>query len=101
MLDSAAELEVPLPLTSLTRQLFQAAIATGHGDEDICSTIKVLEGLPAWKSKAKARAHGAPTQRGTNGHKADGGQKARPSSKSSTPKTPFQYTLLHRALHIN
>ena len=45
MLDSAAELDVPLPLTSLTRQLFQAAIATGHGDEDICSTIKVLEGI--------------------------------------------------------
>ena len=45
MLDSAEELSVPLPLTALTRQVFQAAIATGHGDEDICSTIKVLEGL--------------------------------------------------------
>jgi 3-hydroxyisobutyrate dehydrogenase/2-hydroxy-3-oxopropionate reductase len=45
MLESAAELSVPLPLTSLTRQMFQAAIATGHGDEDICATIKVLEGL--------------------------------------------------------
>jgi len=45
MLESAAELDVPLPLTALTRQMFQAAIATGHGDEDICSTIKVLEGL--------------------------------------------------------
>ncbi|MBM3795074.1 MAG: NAD(P)-dependent oxidoreductase [Acidobacteria bacterium] len=45
MLQSAQELGVPLPLTSLTRQMFQAAIATGHGEEDICSTIKVLEGL--------------------------------------------------------
>jgi 3-hydroxyisobutyrate dehydrogenase/2-hydroxy-3-oxopropionate reductase len=45
MLDSAEELSVPLPLTALTRQMFQAAIATGHGDEDICSTIKVLEGI--------------------------------------------------------
>jgi len=45
MLDSGKELNVPLPLTSLTRQLFQAAISTGHGEEDICSTIKVLEGL--------------------------------------------------------
>jgi 3-hydroxyisobutyrate dehydrogenase/2-hydroxy-3-oxopropionate reductase len=45
MLDSAAELDVPVPLTAITRQMFQAAIATGHGDEDICSTIKVLEGL--------------------------------------------------------
>jgi len=45
MLESAEELTVPLPLTSLTRQIFQAAIARGHGDEDICSTIKVLEGI--------------------------------------------------------
>jgi 3-hydroxyisobutyrate dehydrogenase-like beta-hydroxyacid dehydrogenase len=43
MLDSGRELDVPLPLTSLTQQLFRAAIATGHADEDICSTIKVLE----------------------------------------------------------
>jgi 3-hydroxyisobutyrate dehydrogenase/2-hydroxy-3-oxopropionate reductase len=43
MLQSGEELQVPLPLTALTRQMFQAAIATGHGDEDICSTIKVLE----------------------------------------------------------
>jgi 3-hydroxyisobutyrate dehydrogenase/2-hydroxy-3-oxopropionate reductase len=45
MLESAAELNVPLPLTSLTRQMFQAAIAQGHGEEDICSTIKVLESI--------------------------------------------------------
>ncbi len=45
MMESAEELSIPLPLTALTRELFQAAIATGHGDEDICSTIKVLEGL--------------------------------------------------------
>lgn len=45
MLDSAEELGVPLQLTGLTRQLFQTAIAAGHGEEDICSTIKVLEKL--------------------------------------------------------
>jgi 3-hydroxyisobutyrate dehydrogenase-like beta-hydroxyacid dehydrogenase len=45
MLDSGKDLEVPLPLTSLTRQMFQMAIAEGHGDEDICSTIKVLEDM--------------------------------------------------------
>jgi len=45
MLDSGRELKVPLPLTGLTRQIFQAAIAQGHGDEDICSTIKVLESI--------------------------------------------------------
>jgi 3-hydroxyisobutyrate dehydrogenase/2-hydroxy-3-oxopropionate reductase len=45
MLESGQELGVPLVLTALTRQLFQTAIAAGHGDEDICSTIKVLEDL--------------------------------------------------------
>jgi 3-hydroxyisobutyrate dehydrogenase/2-hydroxy-3-oxopropionate reductase len=45
MLDSGKELGVPLLLTSLTRQLFQAAISEGYGDDDICSTIKVLEDL--------------------------------------------------------
>jgi 3-hydroxyisobutyrate dehydrogenase-like beta-hydroxyacid dehydrogenase len=45
MLDSASELQVPVPLTALTRQMFQASIAQGHGDEDICATIKVLEDL--------------------------------------------------------
>jgi 3-hydroxyisobutyrate dehydrogenase-like beta-hydroxyacid dehydrogenase len=43
MLESGQELNVPLLLTGLTRQLFQTAIAAGHGDEDICSTIRVLE----------------------------------------------------------
>ncbi len=43
MLESANELDVPLPLTGLTQQMFRAAIAKGHGEEDICSTIKVLE----------------------------------------------------------
>jgi len=40
-------------LTSLTRQMFQAAISTGHGDEDICSTIKVLEGLAGVEVKRR------------------------------------------------
>lgn len=43
MLESGEELDVPLPLTSLTQQVFRAAIARGYGDDDICSTIKVLE----------------------------------------------------------
>lgn len=43
MLETGAELGVPLPLTSLTRQLFQVAISEGYADEDMCSTIKVLE----------------------------------------------------------
>jgi 3-hydroxyisobutyrate dehydrogenase-like beta-hydroxyacid dehydrogenase len=53
MLDSAQALKVPLPLTALTRQVFQAAISTGHEDEDICSTIKVLEGLAGVEVKRR------------------------------------------------
>lgn len=43
MLETGNDLNVPLPLTSLTRQMFQMAIAKGVADEDMCSTIKVLE----------------------------------------------------------
>lgn len=43
MLETGSELGVPLPLTALTRQLFQVAISEGYADEDMCSTIKVLE----------------------------------------------------------
>ncbi|MEZ5399791.1 MAG: NAD(P)-dependent oxidoreductase [Bryobacteraceae bacterium] len=52
MLQSAQELDVPVPLTSLTQQMFRAAIATGHGEEDICATIKVLEGLTGTEVKS-------------------------------------------------
>jgi len=45
ILELGKELGVPLLLTGLTRQLFQTAIAAGHADDDICSTIKVLEEL--------------------------------------------------------
>jgi 3-hydroxyisobutyrate dehydrogenase/2-hydroxy-3-oxopropionate reductase len=45
MLETGAELGVPLPLTGLTRQLFQTAISEGYADVDMCSTIKVLERL--------------------------------------------------------
>ncbi len=52
MLESGKELGVPLLLTGLTRQLFQAAMAAGHADEDMCSTIKVLEELTDTEVKA-------------------------------------------------
>ena len=42
-LESARSADVPLPLTGLTQQMFQAAIAMGYGDDDMCSTIRVLE----------------------------------------------------------
>jgi len=49
MLDAGKDLAVPLPMTALTRQMFQMAIAEGHGEEDICSTIKVLEDMAGVK----------------------------------------------------
>lgn len=44
-LETGRELGVPLVLTSVTQQLFQAALSSGLADEDMCSSIKVLEGL--------------------------------------------------------
>ena len=54
MLDSAKDLDVPLPLTSLTQQVFRAAIARGYGDDDICSTIKVLEEIVGVEVKSQS-----------------------------------------------
>lgn len=53
MLESGKELEVPLLLTAITDQLFQATISGGHADEDICSTIKTLEGIAGVEVRAK------------------------------------------------
>ncbi len=55
MLETGAELGVPLPLTGLTRQLFQTAISEGHGDEDMCSTIKVLERVSGVEVKSLSK----------------------------------------------
>jgi len=43
-LETGRQLGVPLPATGLVQQMFQAAISMGYGDEDFCSTVKVLEG---------------------------------------------------------
>lgn len=43
MLESAEELRVPLPLTAVTQQMFRAALSKGLAEDDMCSTIKVLE----------------------------------------------------------
>ncbi|MBT9331565.1 NAD(P)-dependent oxidoreductase [Paracidobacterium acidisoli] len=45
MLESAAELNVPAPLTAISKQLLQAAIAKGYGEDDICGSIRVLEDI--------------------------------------------------------
>ena len=42
-LESAKALDLPLPLTAVTEQMLQAAIAKGWGDDDFCSVIRVLE----------------------------------------------------------
>jgi 3-hydroxyisobutyrate dehydrogenase-like beta-hydroxyacid dehydrogenase len=44
-LDNGKRLAVPLPLTAVTQQMFQAAVSKGYGEDDFCSTIKVLEDL--------------------------------------------------------
>jgi len=56
MLDSGDQLQVPLPLTALTRQVFLTAISTGHGEEDICSTIKVLEEIAGVEVKRRQKS---------------------------------------------
>jgi 3-hydroxyisobutyrate dehydrogenase/2-hydroxy-3-oxopropionate reductase len=45
MLESAAELNVPVPLSSLSQQMYRAAIAKGYGDDDIGGSIRLLEDL--------------------------------------------------------
>ncbi|MBS1800550.1 MAG: NAD(P)-dependent oxidoreductase [Acidobacteria bacterium] len=45
MLESAAELDIPAPVTSVAQQMLRAAIAKGYGEDDICGSIRVLEDL--------------------------------------------------------
>ena len=52
-LESGKELGVPLFLTGVTRQLFQAALSAGLGEEDMCSSIKVLERAAGVEVKAR------------------------------------------------
>jgi 3-hydroxyisobutyrate dehydrogenase/2-hydroxy-3-oxopropionate reductase len=43
ILESARELGVPLPTTSVVHELFQASISKGHADEDYAAAITLLE----------------------------------------------------------
>ncbi len=52
-LGSAQELGLPMPVTSLTEQMFQAAIAAGYGEDDLCSTIRVMEKWAGVEVKGK------------------------------------------------
>lgn len=52
-LDSAQELGLPMPLTSQTKQMFQAAISEGYGEDDLCATIRVMERWGGLEVKGK------------------------------------------------
>jgi 3-hydroxyisobutyrate dehydrogenase-like beta-hydroxyacid dehydrogenase len=52
-LETAEEMNLPLPLTSLTEQMFRAAISEGYGDSDMCSTIRVMERWAGVEVKSK------------------------------------------------
>jgi 3-hydroxyisobutyrate dehydrogenase/2-hydroxy-3-oxopropionate reductase len=43
MLQSAAEMNVPVPMTTLAKKQYRAAIDKGYGEEDIGGSIRVLE----------------------------------------------------------
>lgn len=58
-LETGKQLGVPLPLTGLTQQLFQAALSAGLAEEDMCSTIKVLEGLTGVEVKVQGASGGS------------------------------------------
>jgi 3-hydroxyisobutyrate dehydrogenase-like beta-hydroxyacid dehydrogenase len=50
-LESARNLDVPLPMTAVTQQMFQAAISGGDADADFCSTVKTMEKLAGLEVK--------------------------------------------------
>ena len=56
MLESAAEHNVPAPVTALSREMLRAAIAEGYGDEDIIGSVRVLEKMAGAKVEAKGKA---------------------------------------------
>ncbi len=43
IMESAKELDVPVPATAIVRELFGASIAKGHADDDYCSAVTLLE----------------------------------------------------------
>ena len=42
-LESGNEMDVPLPLTSLTAQMLKAVVARGWGDDDFSSLFRTME----------------------------------------------------------
>ncbi|MGE0405441.1 MAG: NAD(P)-dependent oxidoreductase [Candidatus Korobacteraceae bacterium] len=56
MVESGESLGVPLALTALSEQMLRAGIAKGYGDEDICGSIRLLEGIAGVEVKSKKAA---------------------------------------------
>ncbi len=54
-LDLAAETQIPLPITGLTRQLYEMARAAGYGKDDYTSLLKVLEQATGIEVRSKAQ----------------------------------------------
>jgi 3-hydroxyisobutyrate dehydrogenase len=54
-LDLAAETQIPLPMTGLTRQLYEMARASGYGKDDYTSLLKVLEQVAGVEVRSKAQ----------------------------------------------
>lgn len=52
-LDSARSQNLPMPITAVTQQMFQAAMAKGGADLDFCSTIRVMEEFAGIEVKKK------------------------------------------------
>ncbi len=52
-IESGEEMSLPLPITSITQQMFRAAIAEGYGDLDMCATIRVMERWAGVEVKTK------------------------------------------------
>jgi 2-hydroxy-3-oxopropionate reductase len=53
IMETAKDLNVPLPATALTQQLFSSLVATGRGDLDHSAIITVLEDLAKIQARTK------------------------------------------------
>lgn len=52
-IEAGAELNVPLAVTSVSRQMLSAAVAKGYGEEDICGSIRLLEDIAGCVVRSK------------------------------------------------
>jgi 3-hydroxyisobutyrate dehydrogenase-like beta-hydroxyacid dehydrogenase len=59
MLAAARASAVPMPLTAATRQLMQAVVGAGYGDEDYMATIKLAEQLSGLSTDDMRSGRGA------------------------------------------